>query len=383
MGIILLVATVIPFALGGAAMQFVVAPAYRKAVAHAAQEQTRRLAEQVAWNVSLEANRLEKLAAWSEIRDLARRGVLSDEKSVVLNRQWATIPLGSESLRPLLQNVVARELRWWRDTDPGVSEIIATDAQGRLIAATGKPTDVLQADEHWWRASFAGGRGRVYVSDVRFDRSAGTQAFEIAVPIYNDAAPGSRVLGVAKMALNAPRLLESVRRARLGEGGEAMVVDHRGQILLPSPPGGLDAQVPQGPVLTMLRQQIAGTRIIPGGDGGLLTAWARVGLEPGSEGPGLRMPPLYVVTERSAGTAFETLRTVQFWMLLIGLTTVVLAVAVGSWLAEVLVVRQVRTLARGMRELARGDFERAEAIAARLCASDENPEHPSRTLART
>ena len=383
MGIILLVATGIPFAIGGAAVQFVVAPAYRKAVARASEEQTRRLAEQVAWNVNLEANRLEKLAAWGEIRDLARKGVLTEAKAAALERQWSSIPLGAEPLRPLLQNVVARELRWWRDTDPGVAEIIATDAHGRLIAATGKTADVLQADERWWQSAFGNGRGRVYVSDVRYERTAQTEVFEVAVPIYSDAAPGSQVLGVIKMALNAPQLLESVRRARLGDGGEAMVIDHRGQALLPSPEGGIDARVPQGKALTMIRQNLAGSRILPGDDGGMLTAWARVGLEPGSEGPGFRMPPLYVVTERSAGKAFETLGTVQFWMLLIGLTTVVLSVAVGSWLAEVLVIRQVRTLARGMRELARGDFERAEAIAARLCNPDETPERPGSTLART
>jgi HAMP domain-containing protein len=276
---------------------------------------------------------------------------------------------------------VARELRWWRDTDAGVAEIIATDARGRLIAATGKPTDVHQADEPWWRATFAGGRGRMFISDVGVDRTVRTREFEIAVPIYDDAAAGSRVVGVVKMSLDAPRLLESVRRARLDEGGEAMVIDHRGEALLPAPTGGVDTRIPKGPEFLQLREKLSGCRIFPGGDGGLLTAWARVGLEPGSEGPGFRMPPLYVITQRSAGAAFDTLRTVQFWMLLIGLTTVALAVAVGSWLADVLVIRQVRTLARGMRELARGDFARAEAIAARLCHTDEEEVEPEEKLA--
>jgi hypothetical protein len=41
-------------------------------------------------------------------------------------------------------------------------------------------------------------------------------------------------------------------------------------------------------------------------------------------------------------------------------------VGAGYWLAEVLMVRQIRRLAEGMRELALGDFSRAHAIADEL-----------------
>jgi hypothetical protein len=381
MEIILLVATVIPFALGGAAVQFVVAPAYRTAVRRVAEEQTHRLAEQVAWNIGLEANRLEKLAAWSEIRDLTRKGALSQAQAQALEGRWSGLSATSDAVRPFLQNPIARELRWWRDTDAGVAEILATDAHGRLVASTGKTTTVLQADEAWWKAAFAGGLGRVYVSNVEADSSTSASVINVAVPVYADGAAGSAVVGVLKMALDAPRLMESVRLARLGDRGEALVVDTRGAQLLAPPEGGLPSRALTPQEFQYLRKTSVGSRIFPGDSGGLLTAWARVAAATVPQSTPTRMPGLYVITERSATEAFGPLWRVQQWMLVIGLVTVLIAVAVGSWLADVLVVRQVRTLARGMRELARGDFQRAEAIADRLCSAHAPEPAPQPELA--
>jgi hypothetical protein len=203
----------------------------------------------------------------------------------------------------------------------------------------------------------------------------------VAVPVYADGAAGSKVVGVLKMALDAPRLLESVRLARLGDRGESLVADIRGTQLLAPPEGGLPSRALTPEEFRYLRQASMGSRILPGDDDGLLTAWARVAAATVAQGNPIRMPGLYVITERSASEAFGPLRRVQQWMLFIGFFTVLIALAVGSWLADVLVVRQVRTLARGMRELARGDFQRAEAIADRLCSTHPPEPTPDRELA--
>ena len=48
---------------------------------------------------------------------------------------------------------------------------LVTNAAGQLIAADVKPDDYFQADEPWWQAAYAGGKGRVYVGSIR--RGAG------------------------------------------------------------------------------------------------------------------------------------------------------------------------------------------------------------------
>jgi len=389
MAIIVFVATVIPFAIGGIAVELVVAPAYRSAVSRAAEEHTRRLSEHIAGTIGQEASRLEKLAAWTELRDLAGRGLLSEGGAKALESRWSRLPLSADELRPMLHNPVARELRWWRDTDSGITEILATDARGRTVAATGKPNAVSHTEEDWWRAATSRGHGRVYVSDpLRGDSPKGS-SIDIAVPIYAEGAPGSAVLGVLKMSLDIERLFNSVTQTRMTEGVTTTILDSRGQELLRNslPAVAERATETAGPEqLRRFRSALTGSAVFQNEGTRLLTTWARVRLEPRDPIARYRIPSLYVVTSRDTATAFGPLRQVRTWMLGIGLVTVALAVAVGSWLAEVLVVRQVKALARGMRELARGDFERATATAERLLnsrGSAPSPEGAHTSRART
>ena len=63
-------------------------------------------------------------------------------------------------------------------------EMILTDRQGRLIAASNPTTDYFQGDEDWWLAAFDDGRrGRVSIGDVRWDPSARAYAIEISAPV--------------------------------------------------------------------------------------------------------------------------------------------------------------------------------------------------------
>ncbi|HEU4754719.1 MAG TPA: hypothetical protein VFU47_16545, partial [Armatimonadota bacterium] len=102
------------------------------------------------------------------------------------------------------------------------------------------------------------------------------------------------------------------------------------------------------------------------GDNAEVLAWSRLPLDEYVDAPGARTPVLYAATRRSAADAFGPLRAVHRWMLLIGLLTLIISVSLGYWLADLLVVRQVRKLAQGMRELARGDFQQAASIAEEL-----------------
>jgi hypothetical protein len=364
--IILLFATVLPFAIGAAAVAFVVAPAYRRVVRRAAEEDARRLAEHTAWNLAREVSRLQRLAAWTEVRRLAIQPPIPAERARALDRKWPSLPANAEALRPLVDNLVARELRWWQGTDANAVELFVTNTQGYLVAASGKTTDFIQSDEYWWRTAFARGQGRVYVSDIQYDGTARVWAIEIAAPIHIDAGEGSRVVGVMKITLNAPRAFQDVQRATVGQTGQAMLVSKRGRVVV-SPEGGPPLFEPiEFPELFRLRVRPSDTQVWGEGDQADLYAWSRVPLMEQLDLASARTPILYVVTSRPTAEVFGPLRQVQRWMLVIAALTILLSIGLGYWLVEVLVVRQVRLLAAGMRELARGDFEEAESIAARL-----------------
>ncbi len=51
------------------------------------------------------------------------------------------------------------------------AEIFITDVKGLNIAMTDRTSDFLQADEGWWKSTFAEGNGSVYLGPVEYDES--------------------------------------------------------------------------------------------------------------------------------------------------------------------------------------------------------------------
>src|SRR3712207_6763008 len=107
--LILLLATVLPFAVGGAAMAFVVAPAYRRLVARTAEMETRRLSEHISWNLTRDIARLERLAAWNEVRRLAARVSVPQAGAARLQTLWPRLSTSSGPLRSIFEGLVAQE----------------------------------------------------------------------------------------------------------------------------------------------------------------------------------------------------------------------------------------------------------------------------------
>ena len=92
------------------------------------------------------------------------------------------------------------------NNDQVYREIIVTDREGRLVAASSATSDYIQSDEAWWKEAFNDGtRGLVSVSDVLWDESTKSHAIEIAVPVTE--RPGERLVGVLKVVADARELL--------------------------------------------------------------------------------------------------------------------------------------------------------------------------------
>ncbi len=369
--LILLIATVLPFAMGAAAVSLVVAPAYRREVSRGSVQMTRRLAEHVAWSLARDMARLERLAAWPVLREGVIRASAEPEDSARterLARTWTHLTARDGRVERLLDNPIGRELRWWQQTDASASEILVTDARGRLVAASGKPSDYLQADEAWWQYAWAGGQGKVYVSDVLYDASSKTWALAVAVPVYRGGSPGTPAVGVLKAVLDLGRGFQQLSGADAGSHGETLLVDRLGRIALGPPASRPLSETLARRVFSRLRENPNASVVLDSEDGAYLYAWARVPLAAQVEHPDVRVPTLYAVSRRNTEEAFAPLRTVHGWMLAISAATILAAVALGYWLAESLVVRPVRRLADGMRELASGDFPAAAAIAEEITA---------------
>jgi hypothetical protein len=106
-------------------------------------------------------------------------------------------------------------------------EIMLTDVQGALIAATNITTDYYQADEPWWRQAYGDGEnGSIFLSNVRFDQSAQTYALEVAVPVREKSDENTPVVvGVLKAIIAASDLFSVVGAVRAGDSGHALLLN--------------------------------------------------------------------------------------------------------------------------------------------------------------
>jgi Cache domain len=154
-----------------------------------------------------------------------------DKKQVdALDAEWQQSKKLPAALSGLLSTAASRFVADVAKQDPLYREILVTDRHGRLVAASQRTTDYYQADEGWWTQALDDGRrGRIFVSDVHFDDSAGAHAFEIAVPI---AAPdGDELVGVMKIVASSEEMLAGIGGLQLGTTGQAVLLREDGSIV--------------------------------------------------------------------------------------------------------------------------------------------------------
>jgi hypothetical protein len=159
----------------------------------------------------------------------ASQTVFDQTAVMALDRQWQTDRAATAAKTGLLHSSASQFLADIVAHDTIYREILVTDRQGRLVAASNVTSDYFQADEDWWKGSFDDGRGRVVVTDVRRDESAGVYAFEIAVPV---PSPGAEELsGVMKIVADSREMLVGIAGLDVGNTGEAMLVRPDGSIV--------------------------------------------------------------------------------------------------------------------------------------------------------
>jgi hypothetical protein len=124
-------------------------------------------------------------------------------------------------------------------------EVFLADARGRLVAASNRTEDFLQADDAWWPADLThfGASCRlvpmecVRITDVAWDPSASAFGYDVVLPVVTaDAGEGpsakARVVGVLKAVVDPAELQQLLGLAGLDRRLDVALVDSRGMRLL-------------------------------------------------------------------------------------------------------------------------------------------------------
>ena len=181
------------------------------------------------------------LARVPDIRAAAAAGSTRpfDQRAAeTLDREWQRDSAGTAKRLDILNSSASRFLADLSRNDPVLREILVTDRFGRLVAASNVTSDYMQADEAWWSEAFDQGRGRISISDVTRDQSAGVYAFEIVVPVTS--AESKNIEGVMKIVADSREMLAGIGGAEFGSTSEAMLVRPNGSIVFSRRPHGPD-----------------------------------------------------------------------------------------------------------------------------------------------
>lgn len=235
--------------------------------------------------------------------DIRREVALSstrpfDEASArQVDQAWKTASRPGTELTALLETPTSRHLADLVAHDRVYREMLLSDRHGRLVAASSPTSDYYQADEDWWQATVDDGRrGRVTVSDVRWDESARTFAIEIAVPVYGP--DDDQLSGILKVVTDSRELLSPVGGLQLGATGEALLVREDGSIVFGRRPVNADARFF---ATDALKARLAALR-----GGGTGASWFR------AEGPDGRSQ-LVALSESQVGRSYPNLP----WLLVV------------------------------------------------------------------
>lgn len=154
-------------------------------------------------------------------------------------KTWNT-PAAEPIVTQMLASRASRMLRRHRELDPRFLRITVTDGRGVTVAATHKTLDYFQADEDFWQAIYASGRGAVNVTDVLYDEVTKSYYIGIGVPVLEEVS--NRFLGAVDALVDVSSLFPFVNRVRLGAGARASLVKEDGTIIV-SPEASLSANL--------------------------------------------------------------------------------------------------------------------------------------------
>ncbi len=161
-----------------------------------------------------------------------------------LDAEWLPLSPDDPRVTSLLENPGSRNLQEYQAHHPKLAEILVTEKTGRLMAATGKTTDIDQADEAWWHKGKQLERGSQWIDSLRCDQSSNVFSLDVVLPLYD----GEGFAGVVKMSVDVTSLFNHLGfdGEELGQRWEIVLPD--GRLLASSKPGYVSMSEALSPV---------------------------------------------------------------------------------------------------------------------------------------
>jgi len=291
----------------------------------------------------------------------SRFGPFDMTKVNVIDNQWKNLTMDDPIIKQVLDNELSTTLRAFKIVEGSFGEVLVTDSDGRLVAATNKTTDYWQADEEWWQKAYQMGKGQTYLSKFGYDESAKVHSLDICVPVLTNEPP-YRVIGIIKGVLDITHLFDAIENLDVGVGGNAALLSEGGKILTSRNEVPLRGYTNR----TLIPNQKLGDSgwfLAKGEDDpDMLVGFARIAMR----APKLSFDTAWsVIAYQPASYAFAPVKK-MIWMVTVpGLGLILLTFIVGLYIAQKVFILPLHQLTQGVKLLPLSDMRQKVQINSR------------------
>ena len=141
---------------------------------------------------------------------------------------WNT-PAAAPFVQSILSTRASRVLRRHRELDQRFLRVLVTDEKGAVVAATHKPVNYYQAEQDYWQAIYAQGRGAVNVTDILYDEVTKSNYIGIGAPVLEEGS--NRFIGAVDALVDLSSLFPVVNRSQVARGERTMLVKDDGTVI--------------------------------------------------------------------------------------------------------------------------------------------------------
>lgn len=141
---------------------------------------------------------------------------------------WYT-PAVEPLVNRILSSPASRLLRRFRELDQRFLRITVTDEEGATVAATHKTLDYFQADEDFWQAIYAQGRGAINITDVLHDEVTKSNYIGVGVPVLEEGS--HRFIGAVDALVDVSSLSPIMHRLQIGPSARTLLVKEDGTVI--------------------------------------------------------------------------------------------------------------------------------------------------------
>ena len=118
-----------------------------------------------------------------------------------LDKKWMATPGIVDYMKALMENECGKYLRKIQTSAPYYAEIFVMDNLGANVAMSDKTSDYWQGDEAKFIKSYNGGKGDIFVDEVKFDDSTQNYLVQVSVPVKD----GDKVIGAITFGINVDK----------------------------------------------------------------------------------------------------------------------------------------------------------------------------------